>query len=103
MIHYSCDRCGRPIASQLETRYVVRIEVEAAWDPTEMGSLTADDRDHLLELQEMLEGGHELADAMLGESICQRQRFDLCGECHRKFLKNPLAKESTKQLDFSQN
>jgi hypothetical protein len=30
-------------------------------------------------------------------------RFDLCTECRRKFLKNPLGREPTKQFDFSQN
>jgi hypothetical protein len=30
-------------------------------------------------------------------------RFDLCPECRKKFLKNPLGREHSKQFDFSKN
>lgn len=103
MIHYSCDRCGRPIDPQDEVRYVVRIEVEAVVE--EIGGLTYDeeDRDHLLELHEILERGDELTESLLGPGGYEHQRFDLCSDCHRKFLKNPIGREASKQLDFSQN
>lgn len=103
MIHYSCDRCGRPIDPQEEARHVVRIEVETVIEETNGLSLDDDDRDHLLELHEILERGDDLGESLMGECAFERRRFDLCTECHRKFLKNPIGREAAKQLDFSQN
>ncbi len=53
MIHYTCDRCKRTINSENELRYVVRLEVYASLDPIE--DELHDDRDHLQEIQEILE------------------------------------------------
>jgi hypothetical protein len=30
-------------------------------------------------------------------------RFDLCSECRERFVKNPLGRAISQQLDFSQN
>ena len=103
MIHYSCDRCGRPIDPQDELRYVVRIEVEAVMEPIDGEVVEDEDRDHLMELHEILERGADAADPLIGDGVYQRQRFDLCTECHRKFVRNPIGKDSAKQLDFSNN
>jgi hypothetical protein len=54
MIHFTCDRCKRVIDPEQELRYVVRMEIEAAMDPIHE-SEPADDRDHLLEIDEILE------------------------------------------------
>ena len=53
MIHFSCDRCKRVLGND-ELRYVVRLEVQAMVDPVD-GEELDDDRDHLLELHEILE------------------------------------------------
>lgn len=102
MIHYSCDRCGRPIDPQEEARYVVRIEVETVIEEDGL-ELNDEDRDHLLELHEILERGEDMAESLIGDCTFQRHRFDLCPDCHRKFVKNPVGREAAKQLDFSQN
>ena len=103
MIHYSCDRCGRPIDPQDELRYVVRLEVEAVMEPLEGEVVDDSDRDHLMELHEILERADDAANPMLGEGVYFRRRYDLCSDCHRKFRKNPVGKENAKQLNFSQN
>ena len=103
MIHYSCDRCGRPINPQDEIRYVVRMEVEAVMEPLEGGVVEDEDRDHLMELHEILEHGDELNNPLIGDGVYRRERFDLCPACHRKFMQNPVGREVSKQLDFSQN
>jgi hypothetical protein len=30
-------------------------------------------------------------------------RYDLCPDCHTKFLRDPLNKESAQKFDFSEN
>src|SRR2546421_1687660 len=54
MIHFTCDRCRRVIDSEQEARYVVRMEMEAVMDPVHEDE-PLDDRDHLLEIDEILE------------------------------------------------
>ena len=62
-----------------------------------------DDRDHLQEVQEILERMDDEADENIGDDIYQRRRYDLCPQCYRKFMQNPLGRELKKQLGFSQN
>ena len=39
----------------------------------------------------------------MGDDVYQQLRFDLCPECRKKFLKNPLGRKTIEQFDFSQN
>lgn len=101
MIHYSCDRCRRMIDAEQEIRYSVQIETHAALDP--ISNEAADDRDHLVELQNILEQLDETDRAEISANVYQRQRFDLCPECHRQFTKNPLSIDNVSKLEFSDN
>jgi hypothetical protein len=102
MMHYTCDACKRAISSQ-EPRYAVRIEVAASFDPLEDDEPEAD-RDHLLEVHELLERleSADDDDEAEVESFVARN-FDLCPECARRFQRNPLGREPAKQFEFSQN
>jgi hypothetical protein len=102
VIHYSCDRCKRIIDSQDELRFVVRMEVRAAMDMSETDD-DHDDRDHLLEVHEILETMDDLEDDVVAEDIYQQLKFDLCPECYRRFMKAPVGKEATAEFNFSQN
>ena len=53
MIHHSCDCCKRALEAD-DLRYVVKMEVYAAFDPAATDELD-DDRDHLQEIQEILQ------------------------------------------------
>jgi hypothetical protein len=101
MIHYSCDCCKRALDPE-DLRYVVKMEVYAAFDPSALDEAD-DDRDHLQEIQEILQRSEEAADECVGSDVYEQLRFDLCTDCRKKFLKNPLAREATKQFDFSKN
>lgn len=101
MVHYTCDGCKRPIDPQNDLRYVVKIEVYAAVDPLDLND--QDDRDNLENLQDMLEGVDEARANELDDAMYLQQRFDLCPECRKRFLKNPLGRKATEQFDFSQN
>ena len=101
MIHYSCDRCKRQISSEDGLRYVVRIEIQIAVesdDPEE-----DQDRDHLLELKEMLNELDDDTCAEISENAYQVRNFDLCCDCYKQYKKNPLASEPVSQLGFSNN
>jgi hypothetical protein len=99
MIQYSCDLCKRPLDPQDDLRYVVKVEVYAALDPVEMD----DDTDNLQEIHEILERMEDLDNDRIGDDVYQQLRFDLCPECRKKFLKNPLGRKLVEQFDFSPN
>jgi hypothetical protein len=101
MIHYSCDRCRRAIHIDEELRYSVYIEIQVALDSTEFEN--GDDREHLKELNEILERLDDDDCAEISEHAYQRRKFDLCSNCHREYIKNPLAMDLTANLGFSDN
>ncbi|HVX09618.1 MAG TPA: hypothetical protein VHC22_00315 [Pirellulales bacterium] len=99
MIQYSCDLCKRPLDPEDELRYVVKLEVYAAFDRVEID----DDADNLQEIHEILERMDGAHDDQVGDDVYQQLRFDLCPECRKKFLRNPLGRKSIEQFDFSPN
>lgn len=101
MIHYSCDRCKRLIETEDELRYVLRLEVQATFGDHE--STDYSEPDHLLEIDEILERQDDDADPMIDEEVYSRKRFDLCSDCCRAFLRNPLGRATTKPVGFSDN
>jgi glutaredoxin len=102
MIHHSCDLCKRLIDTDQDVRYVVKMEVYAALDPAL--DETDDERDGLQEVQDMLQRMEETGtEGVEEDEVYQQLRFDLCPECRKKFLKQPLGRQAVKQFDFSQN
>jgi len=102
MLRYSCDLCGRELDSQNDLRYVVRMEVYAAFDPLRTDE-SEDDRDHLEEVQDIIERMEDAECDQIGEDVYQQMRFDLCPECRKRFIKNPLGREAAKLCEFSEN
>jgi len=101
MIHYSCDLCKQPLDPEEDLRYVVKFEVYAALDP--VSSDEDDDADHLLDLHEILERMETSSSDDVGEDVYQQMRFDLCPECRKKFVKNPLGRRTVENFEFSNN
>ena len=102
MIRYTCDLCKRDLDSEDDLRYVVKIEVYAAFDPAAAGE-DENDRDHLQEIQDILESLEDADDDLIGDDVYRQLRFDLCPECRKKFLQNPLGREIAKAFGFSSN
>jgi len=100
MIHYTCDRCHKLIETDVEMRYVVRIEMKAADEP-HFGE-GDEENDHLLELQETLERMEDAPDEF-DDPVDPRRRFDLCVDCFREYQKNPLGLEPQLHIGFSEN
>ena len=101
MIHFTCDACCRPINADEETRYVVRVEVYAALD--DESEPVAEENDNLQEIDDLLERLADLDEAQLEEEVYRQVRYDLCPECRKKFLLNPLGMGDSVRLGFSQN
>ncbi|MCX7700919.1 MAG: hypothetical protein N2039_08580 [Gemmataceae bacterium] len=102
MVHFSCDLCGKELLPESDRRYVVKMEVYAAADPNTLNDDDLD-QDHLEALGEYLQD-LEASGSPHNELPPDYKQFrlDLCSECHKKFLRDPLNKEAAK-FDFSEN
>lgn len=101
MIHYTCDRCKREIDTAHQTRHVVKIEVSAVIEGA--ADEFHDEVDHLSELNQLLEGISDEESDLEVSDTCHRGRYDLCPECYRQFLKNPLGRDAMLAIGFSNN
>jgi len=101
MIHYSCDCCKRSIDPQDELRYVVRMEAFVAMDPT--GDDDEADRDHLEEVQDILQRLEEEDCEQMSRDVYREMRYDLCSACHKRFVADPLGRQMAMHFDFSEN
>jgi hypothetical protein len=101
MIHYSCDLCKSVLDPKQDLTYAVQMEVYPA--PCEARSAIDNDRDHLEDINEVLERFEEFdADGELPENdTYQSRRFHLCRDCCQQFLKEPLGRREAPQFDFS--
>jgi len=101
MLHFSCDFCGKDLTPEGSARYVVKMETFAATDPAK---LTDDDldADHVEEMARLLIEMEE-GDSEPELPACQKLRFDLCPICYRKFVLNPLGRDTASRFDFSEN
>jgi len=48
----------------------------------------------------------ELSDTesvQISGDVYHQNRFDLCSECRKRFIKNPLGRVTNHELNFSQN
>src|SRR4051794_23758330 len=85
MLHFSCDLCGKELLPDTDRRYVVKMEVFAAHDPRELteDDLGDDNLEALGEVLEQLEDGGDIDVPPAYKQI----RYDLCPDCHKKFLR----------------
>ncbi len=89
MADFTCDMCGKPLLVDEETRYVVRIEVVAAYDPME---ITADDlkESRIDEIRALLKRMETMDPQELEDQVYKKLTFDLCPGCRKKYIENPL-------------
>jgi hypothetical protein len=101
MLHITCDQCGKELRAG-DDHYVLKIEVFAAHDPAELTEADFDE-DHMEEISKMLQ---EMADAGELDDLeppSNHFRFDLCPDCRKKYVRDPLSKEASQKFDFSEN
>jgi hypothetical protein len=102
MVHFTCDLCGKDLTVTGEGRYVVKIEAYPGFDPTEIKEDDLDD-DPMEAVAQLLERDETLLAEDLAAELHKGFRFDLCSSCHRKFVKDPLGKDTIRSFDFSKN
>ncbi len=102
MVHFTCDLCGKDLTAAGDPRYVVKIEAYAGFDPTEITEDDLDD-DHMEAVSQLLQNDEGLSSQELQAQARKGFKFDLCPACHKKFLKDPLGRESVRTFDFSKN
>jgi hypothetical protein len=94
--------CGKTLLADEDTRYVVKIEVYAAYDPMEIGGEDFKD-DHSEEIQGLLEEMEGMESEELEDQVYKTMRFDLCQQCHEAYLKDPLLKVARLRARFEHN
>jgi hypothetical protein len=103
MLHITCDLCGKELLPGDDHRFVVKIEVFAAHDPTEITEADLDE-DHMEAVSQLLREmeENEVEDLDLPPTS-KKMRYDLCPDCQKKFVRDPLGKEAAQKFDFSEN
>jgi hypothetical protein len=102
MVHFTCDLCGKDLTASGDPRYVVKIAAYAGFDPNEITEGDLDD-DHMEAVSQLLQRDEGTSPQDLEAHVYKGFRFDLCSECHCRFLKDPLGKELLRSFDFSKN
>jgi hypothetical protein len=104
MLHFTCDVCGKELTSGGDDhRFVVKMEVYAAHDPAVLTEADLDE-DHMEAVSQLLrEEEDQLVDPDLHAPQYKNFRYDLCPECHKKFVRDPLGREAAQKFDFSEN
>jgi hypothetical protein len=81
---------------------VVKIEAYATHDPAEITEADLDE-DHMEAVSQLL---RDMEDNVVSPDMAEPYknfRYDLCPECHKKFVRDPLGKENAQKFDFSEN
>lgn len=102
MMHYSCDVCGKDLLPGDDDRYVVKIEAFPAQDPAQLTDADLDD-DHMQAISELLNDLEDSEGELTLPEPSKHFRYDLCPECHQRFIRDPLGKEQQHKLFFSKN
>jgi len=99
MIKYVCDMCGKPLLEDEEVRYVVKIEVYAAYESAD----APEDYDDMDAVEEMLDDADDADGQPAEDGSFSTFRYDLCPECHKRYLQDPLFKKANRRIGFSDN
>ena len=101
MLHVTCDLCGKQLRPG-EDHFVVKIEVFAARDPAELTEADLDE-DHMEAVSQLIRQMEEGEPPEDLAPACQHLRYDLCPECRKRYLRDPLSKDAAQKFDFSEN
>src|SRR5262245_14928238 len=102
MMHFSCDACGKELLAGEDDRYVVKIEAFPAQDPSQLTDADLDD-DHMEAVSELLRDLEDMEAELTLPEPTKHLRYDLCAECHVRFVRDPLGKEHQHKMYFSKN
>ena len=83
-------------------RHIVQIEVFAAHDPAVLTEEDLDE-DHMEAVSEMLQDMEEMGETESLEPSTRQIRYDLCPNCRKRYLRDPLGRDPSQKFDFSEN
>jgi len=88
LIRYECDKCGRKLSANDQSRFIVRLEVFAAAGPLNLDAERPSDSREAMDrvLAKLATANPDDVE----DQTYRVFRFDLCHECHRKLLERPL-------------
>lgn len=103
MVHYSCDLCGRSLNPETQRRFEVRLEIRPMSGETtcDLELDRIDDVDPLELLEQLIVAEIPETPAHPASPSCLK--YDLCCDCHKKFLADPLGRKSHANIHFSAN
>ena len=101
MMHFTCDQCGKELVAGEDERFVVKIEAFPAQNPAQLVESDLDD-DHMEAVSELL-SALEDGDELDVPEASRHFHYDLCADCHQRYVRDPLAKEQQHKLFFSKN
>ena len=109
MQHFSCDYCGKPLASPAEARYTLRMDARLVCD-------SSDESDDIADLPEPLDPVDAMEDLLsesddtLDESTPLPspvapldKTYDLCAYCYGRIQADPLGLDRVRRFQFSDN
>jgi hypothetical protein len=102
VIHFTCDLCGKRLNAGEDSRFVVKVEVYAAYDPMEITSEEMEE-DRQEEIGDLLDEMADMEAEDLEDQVYKAFRYDLCAECHAAYLKDPLGKSVGLRARFGHN
>lgn len=81
-----CDRCDDELLVESDVRYVMKVDVQAAYDPME---LTREDlqQDFQAEFEKILRQLEGSSKRELNDQVHYQAKLDLCPRCQREVLK----------------
>lgn len=92
MLHFICDMCGKGLLVESDVRYEVTIEVKSAYDIMEINKADLKKRNLKKEMKELVDKLKDKDPQEIEDEVYKVFKFDLCRECQKKFIKNPLVK-----------
>jgi hypothetical protein len=89
MIRFCCDGCRKTLQPNDPQRYILRIELFAAAEHLQVSPQDLA-RDHRAEIQRILNQLQRANPDQIEDQVFRAFRFDLCADCHQRYLRNPL-------------
>jgi len=86
--YYSCDMCGSRILPK-DLRYVLKMNIFAAYDALEIDPSDLE-KDYKDEIRRLIDEMENMDPKQLEEDVFKKFTFDVCRQCHKKFIKDPL-------------
>ena len=100
MYHFFCDRCGKGLLVGEDVRYEATLEIKSAYDPLEITNedLQHDFRSNIERLLKQMENRSEQE---LEDEVYKLFKFDLCHQCQKEILKNPMFLKIESQKEYA--